>query len=126
MERRIPVQRKRKRSKAFTVTVSVIVSLITLFVLALLITNIWLNRNYFVVEVEGSSMNDTLSDGDRLYASYKVDAKRGAVIIIDATETKFNSAHEPSKMLIKRLIAIEGDTVECREGIVYLNGEILS
>lgn len=126
MDRRMPVRQKRKKSKVLTVTLSVIVSILTLMVLGILIFSIWLNRNYFVVIVDGTSMNDTLSNDDRLYASYKTNAQRGDIIVIDATNhSTFANKDGSEKLLIKRLIAIEGDVVSCRDGKLYLNGELL-
>lgn len=67
-------------------------------------------------------MNNTLLDGQQLLMKYSddgKDAKRGDVIVVyvgDYAEcTSIRSGY-----LIKRLIAIEGDTVKCIDGQVYI------
>ncbi len=112
---------RKKRKKPVAIAVSVILALLTLLVLGFLIFSIWLNQSYFVVTVDGSSMNDTLKSGDRLYASPSVKAERGNIIIIDATQhPSFQKNDGSERLLIKRLIAVEGDSVKCEEGFLYL------
>ncbi len=72
-----------------------------------------------VVAVDGVSMCDTLQHGDRLLLItqlYKIE--RGDIVVIE------EETHGP---LIKRVIAIEGDTVaiDAETGEVILNGELL-
>lgn len=73
--------------------------------------------------VDGNSMNDTLHHGDRLFTNKILflvsEPKRGDIVILKAPD-------DPSKDYIKRVIAIEGDTVKISEGKVYLNGELLN
>lgn len=71
--------------------------------------------------VSGSSMNETLHNGDLLFVSrLGNEAKAGNIVVI----TKPYSGGEP---LIKRVIATEGQTVDINfdEGIVFVNGEAL-
>lgn len=73
-----------------------------------------------VTIVHDISMEPTLTEGDRLLVekvSYRFDwLKRGDIIIFKSPED--------DRLLIKRLIALEGDKVEVRDGKVYVNGEI--
>ena len=82
-------------------------------------------------KIPSSSMEDTLLIGDRLFASkfvygarvpltnfriFKVrDPQPGDIIV-------FKSPEDPSKDLIKRCIAVEGQTVEIRNKQVYVDG----
>lgn len=70
--------------------------------------------------VHDISMEPTLTEGDNVLVeklSYRFGwLKRGDIIV-------FKSPDE-DKQLIKRLIAVEGDKVEVREGKVYVNGEL--
>jgi len=68
-------------------------------------------------QVEGYSMENSLSDGQRLLV-IKVnywfgDPQRGDVII-------FHSPQEPNRNLIKRVIALPGEWVEIKGGKVYI------
>ena len=74
---------------------------------------------FFNVRVSGPSMQPTLYTGDVLIANrYKV-VTRGSIVVIE--KEKPNS----DDWLIKRVIAIAGDTVKISDGYVYLNGELL-
>lgn len=79
----------------------------------------------FVVEsflVLGSSMEPNLHNRERLFINklvYRLRApNRGEIII-------FRYPKDPGRDFIKRVIAIEGETVEIRDGTVYIDGEVL-
>ena len=75
------------------------------------------------VVFQGTSMLPGIRDGERLTVerfnqSKKFVASRGDVIA-------FWYPDDPSKSYIKRLIGLPGDTVEIREGAVFINGNKL-
>ncbi|MCI7675667.1 MAG: signal peptidase I [Phascolarctobacterium sp.] len=79
----------------------------------------------FLVEpymVEGSSMYPTLKNHERLIVdklSYFVtNPKRGEIVV-------FRFPKDESRDFIKRVIAVGGDTIEMRDGQVFVNGQAL-
>lgn len=70
--------------------------------------------------VHDISMEPTLTEGDRLLVEkvgYRFGwLKRGDIIV-------FKSPMD-DRLLIKRIVALEGDRVEIRDGKVYVNGEL--
>ena len=79
----------------------------------------------FIVElyvVDGPSMRPTLQHEERLVVNkfiYRVrNPERGEIII-------FRYPRDPSRDFIKRVIAVGGDTIEIKDGRVYVNDEII-
>jgi signal peptidase I len=80
------------------------------------------------VVVDGSSMLPTLHDGERLIVNklvyYKIErfswghVNRGDVIV-------FWYPKNPDKSYVKRVIGLPGDIVELRNGIVYVNDQVM-
>lgn len=71
----------------------------------------------------GTSMETSIHDGDRLTVERfdrgsKFEVKRGDVIA-------FLYPDDPSKFYIKRLIGLPNETIEIREGTVFVNGNKL-
>ncbi|WP_252187695.1 signal peptidase I [Anaeromonas frigoriresistens] len=69
--------------------------------------------------VLGYSMYPTLHEKDRLFTNKIIyligEPKKGDIVVLEAPD-------DPDKDYIKRVIGTEGDLVEIKEGIVYVNG----
>jgi signal peptidase I len=79
--------------------------------------------NLFVVqvtEVRQRSMEPTLLQGDRVLVS-KVDYRIGAPARGDIVV--FQPTTDSSIPYVKRVAAVAGDTIELRDGILYVNGK---
>ncbi|KUK13876.1 MAG: signal peptidase I [Synergistetes bacterium] len=94
----------------------IIETILVAVVLALLIRT-------FVVEafyIPSSSMVPTLEPGDRIlvlkFYYYFTDPKRGDIVV-------FRFPLDPSKDLIKRIVAVGGDVVKISNGHLYVNGK---
>lgn len=73
------------------------------------------------VDVSGSSMVSTVESGDKVLVSRLSKAQRGDIIVLDVE--KYEDKHmfgAETKMLIKRLIATEGDEVYCEDSTLYI------
>ena len=93
-----------------------LVAVLLLFIVAFLLVEIWFAREFVVVEVAGGSMENTLQDGDILYADRFAQPERGDIIIIDVSD----NGSFTGDLIIKRLIAVEGDAVKCEAGFLSL------
>lgn len=89
----------------------------------------YFTSNYGGVVVDGASMDKTLADGQQLLMEYVDDgreAKRGDIIVLDVSKhpeiIEYNRTHPKDQVsfLIKRLIAIEGDKVKCKDGQISI------
>jgi signal peptidase I len=77
---------------------------------------------YQPVKVEGTSMAPLLSDQERIFINkfvYRFSAiERGDVVV-------FWYPLDRSKSFIKRVIGLPGDTLEMRQGTLYVNGNVV-
>lgn len=75
----------------------------------------------FRVSVIGPSMSPTLESGEKVLVNrfvYKLfDPKRDDLIVFQP------NGNEKSHYYVKRVIALPGDTVQIKEGEIYVNGE---
>lgn len=107
-----------KKTESENEAVEWIKSILLAVIIALFIKTFIFNTTY----VLGISMYPTLHERDRLFTNkikmYFSEPKRGDVVVLKAPD-------DPNKDYIKRIIGVEGDTVEIKDGKVYLNDEIL-
>jgi signal peptidase I len=93
---------------------------IALLVEAFLIQAFW---------IPSPSMEPTLEVGDRVLVnklSYKFhDVNRGDVVVFERPPGASTGEDGEIKDLIKRVIAVGGDTIEAKDGDVYVNGEAI-
>lgn len=93
-------------------------SVLILALFVLLAFALYWNATYVRIVVSGSSMLETLHDGDVLFANTRTEAKRGDIVVVDVSES--GDERFTGDFIIKRLIAVGGDALYCEDNIVYL------
>jgi len=77
---------------------------------------------YQPVKVEGTSMAPLLTDQERIFINkfvYRFESiQRGDVVV-------FWYPLDRSKSFIKRVVALPGETIEIRRGVVHVNGQVI-
>lgn len=77
--------------------------------------------------IPSPSMTPTLEPGDRVLVNklaYKAhDVNHGDLVVFERPPQASNGEDGEIKDLIKRVVAVGGDTIEARDGLVYVNGE---
>jgi len=92
---------------------------VLIFVCIYIIPNYVLQRTI----VDGSSMENTLHDGDHLYVeklSYRFDALNRFDIIVF-----YPYGRENEEYYVKRIIGLPGETIQITGDDIYINGELL-
>ena len=109
---RAELKRVRYRQRYHSVGRSTIYILLTVAAVAVLVATLLLP----VLRIYGSSMTPSLSEGDIVVSVKDMDFDRGDII----------SFYYNNKILVKRVIAFEGEWVNLdEEGNVYVNGQLL-
>lgn len=76
------------------------------------------------VEISGNSMYPTLKNGEKVKAVKAKEIKRGDIVVIGNENNFLNGNYVDSSWVIKRVAAVEGDTVKSVDGVVYINDEV--
>ena len=113
-------EQKQEKSSLFNEILELLAYILAIFVITFLILHFVGQRT----EVSGSSMEDTLSDGDNLIVekiSYRfTDPKRFDIIIFP-----YKYSSEPT-YYIKRIIGLPGETIYIDDdGKIFIDGELL-
>jgi signal peptidase I len=95
-------------------------AIVAVAILVALAVQSWLLKPY---RIPSGSMLDTLRPGDRVLVNRVVyhlrDPHRGDVIV-------FHYPEDPDVVFIKRVVGVPGDTLEVRDGRLYVNGRKLA
>lgn len=70
-------------------------------------------------QVKGTSMEPTLKDGQYIFVNRLANIKRGDMVVFNAK--KVDPRNQGQKEYVKRIIGLPGDTVEYRDGVLYIN-----
>jgi len=115
-------RRRRKRTNGRKLAIEWIVLVVSALTIALLIKTFLFQA--FVIPTP--SMVPTLKPGDRILVnkiSYKLhDVNRGDVVVFSAPP---GQETDGVKDLVKRVIALPGETIEARDGTVVIDGRAL-
>ena len=77
--------------------------------------------------IPSPSMAPTLAIGDRvLVAQLNTDPARGDIIVFDRPANDPKTSPDDPDVLIKRVIGMPGETIESRDGVVYVDGKKLT
>ena len=114
-----------KRRRYEVITLGDLVKRVTLWIadiilvvfLALSIAHLFGTR----VRMEGSSMTPTLSNGDQLL----LNRLKGRILPIQRYDIVAYELDTQEGIILKRVLALPGETLQIREGKVLINGEAL-
>lgn len=122
LQRPAMLNQRDRAAGAGSIAVSVLLAIIVL----LLILELLFVAHYTPVRVDGTSMCNTLQDGDWVYEE-EGEAARGDIVTVYVAEYKtshgtplFQRDGIPIEVIIKRLIGIEGDSVKCEGGVIFV------
>jgi signal peptidase I len=117
---------KRNAELSFDNRKSIILKVLTWIFLIIVTIMCALVVTYFMGQMRvnvGQSMEATLKDGDKVLVNtikYKMgEPKRGEVIAFKP------NGNQNSYSYIRRVVGLPGDTVQIREGIIYINDRVL-
>jgi len=82
------------------------------------------STNLVLVAVRGDSMEPTLHSGQNLILSQSEKIANGEIIVFPKP-SNWGTAEEAQPELIKRVIAIPGDTLSYEDGKLLVNGELV-
>lgn len=93
--------------------------------IAVVLVCAWGIRTYVVepFEVPSASMETTIMTGDRIFAekvTYNFESPKAGDIVL------FSDPETPARVLVKRVIAVGGQTVDLQDGFVVVDGVKLS
>lgn len=84
----------------------------------IIIISVVLVRTFLVtpIMVNGSSMDNTLANGEVMLLNKLGKNEREKIVVV-------SKAFEGKDVIIKRIIGLPGESIECHNGVIYINGD---
>ncbi len=77
-----------------------------------------------IVAIDGNSMKNTLFDGERvIITDLFYEPQRGDIVVISRNTDNSSGSDTFVEPIIKRVIALQGDIVDIRNGVVFVNDQ---
>lgn len=106
--------------KTFRQVMGILIPVIIGFLIALLIRQFL----FQTVRVDGPSMQPNLQNNERVFCLKTAKVHRGSVVVFNAQGV--DPQVTKKTYYVKRVIAIPGDTVQSKNGNIYVNGKKVS
>lgn len=71
--------------------------------------------------VDGESMNTTFKSGQCIVTVKAFNIKAGDIVVVDNANNFLKNNGSNAKRIVKRIVAVPGDTIECIDGAIYVN-----
>lgn len=101
--------------------IRMLVTVTIFFLLAVLIRQMTKSKGGIAL-VRGNSMYPTYHDGQMICYHVEDEVSAGDIVLFQGKKEQYGS----DEVVIKRVIAQGGETVECRDGIIYVDGLSIS
>ena len=118
------IERRAQRSGRLARAGEEVMAWLKTFASAAIYATLIVTFGFQVARVEGKSMEPTLADQDRLIVNKALYRFFGPPEPGDIVMLYY--PRDPDKSFVKRVIAMEGDTVRIEDGLVYVNEVLLS
>ncbi len=101
-----------------------ILDFVKVFAISAIVILLFVNLVAHPVNVMGRSMDPTLKDGEYGFTSLigvdKKNLERGDIVVVTMNDESGKESH-----WVKRIIGLPGETIEAKDGIVYIDGQPL-
>lgn len=113
---------KRQRRKLERSTMRSVILLIVQVIIVIAIAFVCVYCFGMKTTVIGNSMSETLEDGDKILVNrfvYALKSPKAEDVIVF-----YPNGNEKAHYYVKRVVGVPGDTVQIKDGSLYVNGEI--
>lgn len=117
-------RKKRQQKDEEKTLLDDILDFIKVFAVSAIVILLFVNFIAHPVTVIGHSMDPTLAEGEYGFTSIismaTSDPQRGDIVIVN-----MENKNGETERWVKRIIGMPGETIEAKDGVVYINGEVL-
>ena len=107
--------KERIKKVGFKLILKNIIKLVAFVTITLVICRLLTDKVMYFTEIKGTSMESTIENEDLIFVSRISDIDRGDIIVFDL----------PYAQLVKRVVALPGDSIYINDGKLYVNNMLV-